>query len=44
VTCAVCGVYYGMGRVFKGVSEREEAHVQVMNVMVKVNVLSNTQP
>ena len=41
--CAVCGVYCGMGRVFKDVCEREEACVQVMNVMVKVGVLSDTR-
>ena len=31
-----------MGRVFVGECEREEACVKMMNVMVKVGVLSNT--
>ena len=38
----MCGVCCGMGRMFVGVCEREEARVQMMSVMVKVGVLSGT--
>ena len=43
VICAVCGMYCGVDRVFKDVSEREEACVRGQSVVVQVVIPSKTR-